>query len=130
MNHRAFVSTLCVLALTVFVFSCASTQQSLVRSKTSYDKVWKACLDSLFDVRFSATSADPKTGFIIADQAVVGGSGTVSRLNIMVTRVSDSTEVSVSFVPPPGTIGGHNIVDNYVTAVKKRIPDIEITKAK
>lgn len=130
MNNRAIVLTLCVLALAVFVVSCASTQQALVRSKTSYDKVWKACLDSLFDVGYSYTSADPKTGLIIAGKAVILGEGTVARLNIMVTRVSDNTEVSVSYVPAPATIGGYGTVDKYVTAVKKRIPDIEVTKTK
>jgi len=127
MNSRSTLSTMLVLALAVFVaVSCASTQQYVLRSKASYDEVWKACVDSLFDVSFSASSADPKTGLIVADQAVVMGRGTVSRLNIMVTRVGDSTEVGVNFVPPPGTIGGQNITDNYVKAVKKRVPDIDV----
>jgi hypothetical protein len=77
-------------------------------------------------VQFSASSADPKTGLIVADQAVVMGRGTVSRLNIMVTRVGDSTEVSVTFVPPPGMVGGQGITDSYVKAVKKRVPDIGV----
>ena len=115
-----------MVALAVFLVSCASTQQALLRSKTSYDEVWKACVDSLFDVQFSARSADPKTGLIVADQAVVMGRGTVSRLNITVTRVGDGTEVSVNFVPPPGMVGGQGIADSYVKAVKKQIPDIEV----
>jgi hypothetical protein len=83
-------------------------------------------VDSLLDVRFSATSADPKTGLIVGEQAVVGGHGTVSRLSIMVTRVGDTTEVSVNFVPPPGTVGGGGTADGYVKAVKKRVPDVEV----
>jgi hypothetical protein len=81
----------------------------------------------LIDVRFSASSADPKTGLIVADQAVVMGKGTVSRLNIIVARVTSGTEVSVNFVPPPGTIGGQNIAQNYVQAVKKRVPDVDVS---
>lgn len=54
------------------------------------------------------------------------GRGTVSRLNIMVERVATGTEVSVNFVPPPGTIGGQDITGNYVKAVKKRLPDVEV----
>lgn len=127
MNSRSTLSTMLLLVVAVFVVAaCASTQQYVLRSKASYDEVWKACVDSLFDVRFSASSADPKTGLIVADQAVVLGRGTVSRLNIMVTRVGDGTEVGVNFVPPPGTIGGQNITDDYVKAVKKRVPDVEV----
>ncbi len=44
--------------------------------------------------------------------------------------MADRTEVSVNFVPPPGTIGGQGIADSYVAAVKRRIPDIEVTKLK
>lgn len=127
MSGRSTSSTLLVLALAVIVASCAVTQRAMLRGKASYDEVWKACIDSLFDVRFSASSADPKTGLIVAEQAVVMGGGTVSRLNITVIRIANGTEVTVNFVPPPWTIGGQGIVDNYVAAVKKRIPDIEIT---
>jgi hypothetical protein len=77
-------------------------------------------------VRFSVSSADPKTGFIVADRAVLMGEGEVSRFNIMVTRVGANTEVSVNFVPPPGTIGGQRITENYVNALKKRVPDVEV----
>jgi hypothetical protein len=132
MNRSIVLRTLPVIALAVCAVSCASAQQqqSMVRSKATYDEVWKACIDSLFDVNFSASSADPKTGLIVADQAVVLGHGTVVRLNIMVTRAADGTEVSVNFVPPPGTFGGVGIVDNYAKALKKRVPDIEVTKVK
>ena len=123
LSRRAVLS---ILALLFVVSSCASTKQYVLRSKANYDDVWRARIDSLFDVRFSASSADPKTGLIVADQAVVMGRGTVARLNITVTRVGDNTEVGVNFVPPPGTIGGQNITDNYVAAVKKRIPDVDI----
>jgi len=126
MHRRFALATILLLAVAVSVASCAATKQYVLRSKASYDEVWKACVDSLFDVRFSASSADPKTGLIVADQAVVGGRGTVSRLNITVSRVGDSTEVGVNFVPPPGTIGGQNITDNYVKAVQRRVPDVEV----
>ena len=109
---------------------CAGVQQSVVKSKASYESIWKACIDSLSDVKFSASSTDMGTGLIIADQAVIGGSGTVSRLNIMLTKSADGVSVNVKFVPPPGTIGGGGIVDAYVKALKERIPDIEVSKTK
>lgn len=70
------------------------------------------------------------SGLIVADQAVVSGHGTVSRLNIMLTKSADGVSVNVKFVPPPGTIGGYDIVDNYVKALKERIPDIEVSNTK
>jgi hypothetical protein len=126
MNGRNLVSGLGIVLLVLVVVSCASTQRSTFRSKTSYDEVWRACLDSLFDIQFSASSADPNTGLIVADQAVVLGRGTVARLNIIVTRLGEHVDVSVNFVPPPGTSGWYGIAEKYVTAVKRRIPDIEV----
>ena len=106
------------------ITSCATAQTATLISNQNYKKVWKACLDSLVDVRFSVSSTDTTSGLIIADQAVVGGHGTVSRLNIQVSKESNGTTVTVTFVPPPGTMGGGTITDNYVKALKKRIPDI------
>jgi hypothetical protein len=113
-----------------FLLSCASTQQSMGRTKAGFDEVWKACIDSLSDVRFSASSTDPKTGLIIADSAVVGGGGAVSRLNIMVSSGAGGTEVSVKFVPPFGTVGGYGTASDYIKALQKRIPDLAVTEAK
>jgi len=121
----ALVALLCIL----FV-GCAEVQQSVVKSKSGYESIWKACIESLSDVRYSASSTDKGSGLIIADQAVVGGRGTVSRLNIMLTNSADGVSVSVKFVPPPGTVGGGSIVDHYVAALKERIPDIEVSNTK
>jgi hypothetical protein len=119
----AFVALFCVS----FV-GCAVVQQSVVKSKSSYEAVWKACIDSLADVQFSASSTDMTSGIIIADQATVGGGGTVSRLNIMLAKSADGVSVTVKFVPPPMAIGGGGTADEYVKALKGRIPDIEILK--
>ena len=121
----ALIALLCVS----FV-GCAGVQQSVVKSKSSYELIWKACIDSLSDVEFSASSTDMGSGLIIADQAVIGGGGTVSRLNIMLTKSADGVSVNVKFVPPPGTMGGGGTVDEYVKALKERIPDIEVSKIK
>ena len=125
MAFIAFATLLCVS----FV-GCAGVQQSVVKSKASYESIWKACIDSLSDVQYSASSTDMATGLIVADQAVIGGGGKVSRLNIMLTKSADGVSVSVKFIPPPGTIGGGGTVDEYVKALKERIPDIEVSKTK
>jgi hypothetical protein len=107
------------------ISSCASVQVATVKSNSNYKKVWKACLDSLSDVRYSASSTDSASGLIIADQAVVSGHGTVSRLNINLSKESNGVVVVVKFVPPPGTIGGQGTADAYVEALKKRLPDLK-----
>jgi hypothetical protein len=105
--------------------SCASVQLATVKTNNNYKKVWKACLDSLADVQFSASSTDYASGLIIADQAVVSGHGTVSRMNIQVSKESEGIIVTVKFVPPPFTIGGQGTTDAYVEALKKRLPDLK-----
>ncbi len=115
-----------VITILLIITGCASVQVSSVKTSGDYNKVWKACIDSLSDVRFSASSTDPVSGLIIADQAVLGGHGTVSRLNIQVSKESGSTIVVVKFVPPPGTMGGGGIVGKYVEALKQRIPDLDV----
>ena len=125
MAFIAFAALLCVSFA-----GCAGVQQSVVKSKASYESIWKACIDSLSDVQYSASSTDMATGLIVADQAVIGGGGKVSRLNIMLTKSADGVSVSVKFIPPPGTIGGGGTVDEYVKALKERIPDIEVSKTK
>jgi len=105
---------------------CASVQQVEAKTNAKYTKVWKACLDSLADVQFSATSTDLASGLIVADQAVVSGHGTVSRLNITVIKASRGITVTVKFVPPPMTIGGQGTADAYIQALKQRIPDLKV----
>lgn len=116
---------LILVALAAYISACASVQQSTMRTKDDYQKVWNACVDVVADVQFSVSSTDPTSGLIIADQAVFGGKGQVSRLNIRLFKALTSTDVSVKFIPPPGTIGGGGTAERYVTALKKRIPDLE-----
>lgn len=125
------ISFLVLLLLIVFsVISCASVQVVSAKTNNKFDKVWKACLDSLSDVQFSATSTDKASGLIIADQAVVSGHGTVSRLNISLSKESKGIIVTVRFVPPPLTVGGQGIADAYVEALKQRLPDLKTVVSK
>ncbi len=125
-SKNLFKSTFIVIFISVILITgCSSVQTSTLKTGSDYKKVWNACLDSLADIRFSASSTDSSSGLIIADQAVVGGKGTVSRLNIRISSESGRTIVAVKYVPPPGTIGGGGTVDRFVAALKQRIPDIE-----
>ena len=130
MKHAWFRNTVVLSILAMTGVSCASTQRAAAVSKAGIDEVWKACIDSLADVRFSATSASKDSGLIVADQAVVGGHGSVSRLNIMVEKVGSGTSVKITFIPPPGTVGGGGTADEYVMALKKRVPALQVSQAK
>ncbi len=124
---RSVVCTVAVMFLAVMFVGCASTKQQLVRSNTSYDKVFNACMKATADVNYAISSSDSKAGLIVAEQAQFGNSAKVVRLNIMVSRESNMTEVSVNWVPPPGSVGGSAIIDKYIVALKKRIPDITVS---
>jgi hypothetical protein len=119
------LSIIVIIMFTILITGCATVQTSQLTTRSDYKKVWNACIDSLPDVRFSVSSTDAASGLIIADQAVVSGHGTVSRLNIRVSRGSGNTIVVVKYVPPPGTIGGYGTADRYVAALKQKIPDLE-----
>jgi hypothetical protein len=127
---KRMINIVLITLLCVSSVGCAVVQQSVVKSKSSYESIWQACIVSLPDVRFSVTSTDKESGLIIADSAVFGGSGTVSRLNIMLTKSTNGVSVNVKFVPPFGTVGGGGTVDAYIKALRKRIPDIEVSKTK
>jgi hypothetical protein len=126
--NRLFRLTLCILTVGTLV-SCATTQQQLARTKAGFDEVYKACIDAVVDVRFGVSSSDPKTGLIVAEQQEVFF-GEQVKLNILVSRVGDATEVKVNYIPPPGTVGGGGTAEDYIRALKRRIPDVEIVQGK
>jgi len=122
---RTALRVVVLVVLAACISACTGVQQATVRTKDDYQKVWNACVDATADVQFSVSSTDPTSGMIIADQAVMGGHGSVSRLNIRLFKALTSTDVSVKFIPPPGTIGGGSTAERYVAALKQRIPDLE-----
>ena len=116
-----------VMSIALFgLMACASVQVSTVKSKTSYNKMWNACISSLSEVRFAASFTDKSAGLIVADQGVVAGQGATVKLNIQLFKGAGVTTVTVKFIPSPGLIGGFDIVDEYVKALKSRVPDAEV----
>jgi hypothetical protein len=114
-----------LISLAVVITACTSVQVLTVKTNRDYNKVWKACLDSLSDLSFSPNSTDKASGLIIAGRAQLGSHNRESHLNIQVSKDSGSTTVVVKFIPPPGTVGGNDIAEYYVKALKKRIPDLK-----
>jgi hypothetical protein len=122
---------LAMLLPCILFLGCATIQQSVVTSNLSYNTIWNACIDSISDVQYySVSSTDKTNGLIIADQAVIGGKGTVSRLNIRLMKSAVGVSVHVRFVPPPMTMGGQGTVDSYITALKQRVPDLKVSEIK
>ena len=130
LHQRFCLMALFLTALTLA--ACAAAHQQLAaRTQAGLDEVYKACIDAVIDAHFGVTSSDPKTGLIVAEQAVYGGDGARVKLNIAVRRVGEVTEVSVSYVPPPIAtvrLSAEGGAETYVRALKKRIPDVEIVQ--
>jgi hypothetical protein len=126
MSGRTLFQLVICVASAALLASCATTQQSLAHTRAGFDDVWKAALAAVIAINYSVSSADAAAGFIVAEQAVVAGGGSVARLNIQIQRTGTLNEVKVSFVPPPGTIGGRGVADNYIKALKARVPDLEV----
>ncbi len=123
-----------IMMIAIIIVGCSSNNTSTKKSgdytvtmKTGYDvpAVWKAGIESLPEIRFSATSTNSTTGLISAEQITGKGKGPAARLNIRVSRTSGSTMVVISYTAPDGTAGDHAAADQFITALKKRITDLE-----
>jgi hypothetical protein len=103
-------------------------------SSDRYETVFRACVAAAADVGFGVTSADSASGFISASQAVFSGQGTSVTLTVTVRHNNGRVAVDADFVRPPGTVslGGDfsENFDQYVAAVKKRVPDVTVTLKK
>lgn len=124
---KVTVQILCCLVVFGSLIACVSTKQYLGRTKSDYDRVYRECIDALADVNYSVTTTDSKIGLIVAEWKLQAMGGAPFKMNIMVTRADKKTEVKVSWIPAPGTIVDPGAADKYIQALKKRIPDIEIS---
>jgi hypothetical protein len=101
-----FLRVACCALSTTIVISCAAvTQQSAMRTKTKFDDVWRACLAAVVDIGYVVTSTDSTAGLIVAEQAVVGGGGKVSRLLTHPLRFSKDTHGRASARHDRGATG-------------------------
>ncbi|MGD0770225.1 MAG: hypothetical protein ABSB42_18740 [Tepidisphaeraceae bacterium] len=110
--------------------ACASTQQLTVQANAPFKNVWQACIDALPDAGFVATSTDLSSGLIIAEKPVGAldlemDPGEKHKLNISVFDKTTGTQVVVRFIPASGATGGQGSAQEYIAALKKRIPGIE-----
>lgn len=119
---RLLIAILCGL----LIAGCATIQESRVESKSSYDEVWHACIMTLSDLDYDVSTSDKKGGLIVAHKRIFGVLGNVATLNVILKESDNGVSVNVKYSPPVGSSGGHGSVDKYITALRKRIPDIKI----
>ncbi len=120
-----------VLAIGISGCSTAGTKKGsdyTVTFKTAQEvgKVWKTGIEVLPEIRYSAVSTSATSGLIFAEQA--NGKNQAAHLNIRVSRASGATLVIVDYTGPAGTPVDHSAADQFVAALKKRIPDLEPAK--
>lgn len=122
-------SVVIFIMVATLITGCSSTKTTIQTStvKTSSDdrNVWKACIESLPAISFSARYTESASGLITAEEAVAGGKGNGSRLYIRISREAGNTIVAVKYAPPPGTEGNAGTAAKFVEALKQRIPDLE-----
>jgi hypothetical protein len=123
---------LVVMAFALLLTGCMASgpQRSTVQTTGSYKSVFNAAMEAAYDVGFNVASADEASGRILAEQAVVGTGGKVTRMNISVSETAQQgSEVKVTFIQPPGTVSyGTYGVDSYVAALKTRVPNAIVLK--
>ena len=131
-SKKSSISTIIAMILfALMIAGCASVQTSTVASKQDSKKVWRASLNSLNAVGFSAIKTDAKKSIITAGPIVAaGGKDDGSRMTITVEKKSPKTVVVVKYEPAKGSMGGQDIAGKYVDALKKKIPDLETVVAK
>lgn len=118
---------LAFIAVLSFITGCASMASSTLSTSAEYGQVFAACRQAATETSFGVTSENGADGLISAQQSVVGGNGSAVQMSIQVTKVNGKTQVEVSVVPPPGTVGDtKGYVATFTEALKKRIPDVTV----
>lgn len=108
---------------------CAGVQRSVVTSKTDYEIVYRACVDAFTDIRYMLSSSDMANGLIVARPALVGDAA-YTKMTVVVARSGDGVTLNVEYAPGSSTTSDGGAVDAYYKALKKRVPDITVTRAR
>lgn len=108
---------------------CAGVQRSVVTSQTDYEIVYRACVDAFDDIRYLLSASDLANGLIVARPALTGDAA-YTKMTIVVARSGDGVTLSVEYAPGSATTRDGGAVDAYFKALKKRVPDIVVTRAR
>lgn len=102
------------------------TQQALLTSRTSYELVSRACIEAAADIQFKLSNTDLSKGLIVA-RSVLEGEESYSKMSISLTKSDGGVSVAVRYDPASGTMNREGIVDAYLKALQKRLPDIMVS---
>lgn len=102
------------------------TQRSAATTPPSYNLISKACVDAVADIRFLLSNVDEVNGLIVA-RPVLEGDEAYSKLSIKLTKSNDSASVAVRFDPASGTKSRAGVVDDYIKALKARVPNVVVS---
>lgn len=103
-------------------------QRALLTSRTNYELVSRACVEAAADIQFKLSNTDLSKGLIVA-RSVLEGEESYSKLSVSLTKSDGGVSVAVRYDPVPGTMNRTGIVDAYVRALKKRLPDLAVATA-
>jgi hypothetical protein len=113
----------------VAIAACAGPRAtSSYRTKASYDRLYAAAVSAVPAVGYTIVSSNKADGLIVAQQSVIMGSGTAVGLNVSVANDGGARTMQVNFQSPPLTLALGSFdtnLNDYVGAVRKRVPDLE-----
>jgi hypothetical protein len=125
-----------ILALSVFITSCAISYRYALRSKITYKDIFAACLEAINSMRFQMTSSDAVKGEIRAEKyTLVGGnyngwpiSYTTETIQLQGVREPRGTKIHMRVWP--GAIGAEarakSMFDTFSSVLASRVPDAEV----
>lgn len=123
------IGVACVVLLCLSFVGCAGVQQSVVTSRSNYEIVSRACVDALSDIRYVLSAHDLASGLIVARPGFEGNES-YSKMNIVLAKTPDGVSVSVKYIPTSGTTGDRGVVDAFVKALRKRLPDSAVSRTR
>src|SRR4051794_31719494 len=116
-----------IIALTSFLIGCAGpSANNTFEVASKKDDVFTACLEGVSDIHYAPKAVDRQSGLTLAEQGVVGGSGSTVGLTVRVTPSQNGSTVSVAFTAPPMTLAlgrFQGITTEYEQAVRKHLPN-------
>ncbi len=83
---------------------CAVTSQRTFSVSEREDRVFAAALQAVTESGFGITQSNKAEGFISGSQGVVMGEHSTI-MSVMTKKEGQGSQVSVTVVPPPGTVG-------------------------
>lgn len=123
------VGLVLVALVGVATIGCAGARHSVVRSQTDFEIAYKFGVEALSDIGYLLSNTDMSSGLIVGRPALEGKKA-YSKIDVRLSKTADGVSISVDHLPESGTGGDRGVVEAYVRALKKRMPDIAASKGR